>query len=463
MKLVENVLSLISILIGKLRITALPRKKNTTAVLNVTFSLYFSKQKKPYVQFFYHCINGEDGFSARRTVMIDKVISFCLISAAVLFLGAASACRAQQEGDPVIIGTYRIIHSDILNEDRTLLIHLPDGYEESTDSYPVFYMLYGNHMNTYFTECVSVLSQYASSGRIPPMILVAVSNTDRYRDLIPFDREGNKTGIDNFIAFFRDECIPSIEARYRTKEYRVLLGPQAGANFALYIMFTAPYLFDAFIINNPFRWASGRDLFLEKAEVYFKDHDLFDKFLFITNDASDGLEREGNIYIGKLEAIVEKYQPQGFTLQLNYLPENDDFISPLGVRDGLKALFSSYQMPEDAPVNSLADIISYYRDLSDRLGFDIDIPGHVLSRQSDRLMQANRQKEAVEIYHYMIDHDAHAPDAYWRLADLAIRNGNYQAAKEYLGNMLKIFHGDVGMIKQRFDWVVRKLDDLEEK
>ena len=53
--------------------------------------------------------------------------------------------EAQQEGEPVSIGTYRVMHSKILNEDRTLLIHLPRGYEHSKSSYPVIYMLYGDH------------------------------------------------------------------------------------------------------------------------------------------------------------------------------------------------------------------------------------------------------------------------------------------------------------------------------
>ena len=43
---------------------------------------------------------------------------------------------AQKDGDPVSIGMYRILHSEIINEDRTLLVNLPRGYDETTNSYP---------------------------------------------------------------------------------------------------------------------------------------------------------------------------------------------------------------------------------------------------------------------------------------------------------------------------------------
>jgi len=50
---------------------------------------------------------------------------------------------AQQDNETISIGTYRILHSKILDEDRTLLINLPRDYEGATISYPVVYLLYG--------------------------------------------------------------------------------------------------------------------------------------------------------------------------------------------------------------------------------------------------------------------------------------------------------------------------------
>ena len=122
--------------------------------------------------------------------------------------------EAQQEGEPVSIGTYRVIHSKILHEDRTLLVHLPRGYEQSRGAYPVIYMLYGDHVTTYFSQAVSVVDGLGPTGRTPNFILVGLMNTDRYRDLLP-EAGGNPTGIGDFIRFLNDELFSFVEKNYR--------------------------------------------------------------------------------------------------------------------------------------------------------------------------------------------------------------------------------------------------------
>ena len=50
---------------------------------------------------------------------------------------------AEEDGTPVPIGTYRSLHSGILDEDRTLLVNTPVGYDETEVHYPVLFVLYG--------------------------------------------------------------------------------------------------------------------------------------------------------------------------------------------------------------------------------------------------------------------------------------------------------------------------------
>ncbi|MFC2132792.1 alpha/beta hydrolase-fold protein, partial [Bacteroidota bacterium] len=81
---------------------------------------------------------------------------------------------AQNKSDDIIIGKYDKLYSKILNEERTLLVSLPDGYEGSLGKYPVLFLLDGN---------VSALSEMYSISRsigyssLPPMIIVAIQNT----------------------------------------------------------------------------------------------------------------------------------------------------------------------------------------------------------------------------------------------------------------------------------------------
>ena len=43
------------------------------------------------------------------------------------------------------------------------------------------------------------------------MILVGVANTERYRDNLPFQRDGSPGGADKFLRFFAEELIPFID------------------------------------------------------------------------------------------------------------------------------------------------------------------------------------------------------------------------------------------------------------
>ena len=193
---------------------------------------------------------------------------------------------AQEDGDPVTIGEYKKLHSQILNEDRLLLVNLPNGYNETSISYPVLYILYGGHVQGYFAEAVHIVNRLNEACRIPDMIIVGVKNVDRYRDCLPINRNGEPGGADNFLESFANELIPFIDKSYRTKDFRILLGPQAGAAFGVYTLIENPELFRVNIITNPFWIRSNREYLLTKTSDFFGKEGSLINFLFITNNTS---------------------------------------------------------------------------------------------------------------------------------------------------------------------------------
>lgn len=70
------------------------------------------------------------------------------LGAAVQLAGDAGAALlpAQKDGDPVTIGTWRTMRSEVLGEERRLLVRLPDGYERSTERYPLLITLSGQQV-----------------------------------------------------------------------------------------------------------------------------------------------------------------------------------------------------------------------------------------------------------------------------------------------------------------------------
>jgi predicted alpha/beta superfamily hydrolase len=166
---------------------------------------------------------------------------------AVLF---ASYLQAQPSGIPITIGEQLNIDSGILGEQRSVIVGLPESYSASNTSYPVLYLLDGASHFNYISGVVYFL---AANDFIPEMIVVAVNNTDRNRDLTPpsqapLDLRNAPTlgGADNFQRYLAEELMPWIETNYRTQSYKVLMGHSFGGLFAIHTLTTRPELFNAY-------------------------------------------------------------------------------------------------------------------------------------------------------------------------------------------------------------------------
>ncbi len=387
-----------------------------------------------------------------RIVLTDLKSIFLLAGIMIFLLPDISA---QEDGEEIVIGNFYKLDSKILDEERTILVHLPQGYHQTDADYPVVYLLYGDQVTTYFAEAVAVLDRLGQTGRIPPMILVSVMNKDRYRDLLPLYPDGSRTGIGNFQKFFSEELFPWVKKNYRTKDYRILVGPQAGGNFGLHTLASQPELFDALILNNPFRWVGGRDLLCKETEWYFGCNQTIKKFVYITYDADDELDKEGIKYLTNFKELVDTTQPAGFTLELDFREYHDEFIQPFGLREGIKKLFVDYPFPENLVIEGLKDIAAYYGKLSAEYGFSIDVPEHVLTIQSDKLTDRGKTEEALAIWHYMIDHYPRPGNAYWRLANYHRERENKELAIEYFKKLIDLYP-DVAMAR-------RYLEELEKE
>jgi predicted alpha/beta superfamily hydrolase len=359
---------------------------------------------------------------------------------------------AQQDVDSISIGKYQVISSKILKEERRILIHLPRNYEKNVRKYPVFYMLYGNHMTTYFAQAVSILDGLGPIARIPEMILIGIENTDRYRDLLPEKSDGSATGIHNFLNFLKKELIPYVEKNFRCKKYRMIMGPQAGANFVFYTLFKDPQIFNAGIITNPFRWRGGRDLMMKQAKQVLMKNKEFNKTIFITYSDGDELEREGAKLVDNFFTFVQERKPDNFNLYLNFKENWDEFSAPLGIRLGLKSIFKNYPISPENKIMNLDDLKKHYHSLSEEYGYDVEMPEHQLVVTYDILEDQRKTKEAMEILNYIMDKNPLSGNGLWRMANLHQQNGNIPGAILNLEKMVKVIGSDSGMIKNRLNY-----------
>jgi len=366
-------------------------------------------------------------------------------------VASPASSQGDREGEPVPIGTFRQLHSDVLHEDRLLLVCLPRDYEESSRSYPVLLVLYGDQIRGYFAEAVHVVDRLSEEGSMPEMLVVGVANVERYRDLSPVGRRGRSSGIEPFSRFVVEELIPYLESEYRTKDYRVLMGPQAGAAFGLYTLARRQGLFDAFILENPFRSAPVHDVLMTMMGELIDEGLTSPTFLQITCPDREGrVDKTAEVeYMRRLEKMIADQSPRNLTLVTHYIEESEDFIPPLRLTEGLRDLFREYRFPDRREVRGLADITAHYAALSERLGFDVDVPERTLAAEADELSVRGATDSAMEILDYLIDVYPASADGYWRLANLHRERGNRQTAIEYYRKCLEI----IPNMRPARDWI----------
>lgn len=121
----------------------------------------------------------------------------------------------------VDVGHKVILSSAILQENRSILIHLPEKYENSNKSYPVLYRLDGSV--EIMLETIAASNRLTYSDEISPeMIIVSIENTNRAKDMWPTNTayypEPNKPGAEDFLVFIGEELIPYIEDNYQTNQ-----------------------------------------------------------------------------------------------------------------------------------------------------------------------------------------------------------------------------------------------------
>lgn len=172
---------------------------------------------------------------------------------------------------------YHQIESGSAGRSYQVLVGLPADYSESPDTrYPTVYVLDGG-------ELYPLLAAYQrylfSAGEVPESIIVGISygtgdwkvGNDRSHDYTaPAAEREHWGGAPEFQSFLRDELLPMIESRYRSRtDRRIIFGQSIGGQFVLYTAQTRPGLFWGHIASNP---ALHRNLAFFLAP-HWQDHD----------------------------------------------------------------------------------------------------------------------------------------------------------------------------------------------
>jgi predicted alpha/beta superfamily hydrolase len=270
----------------------------------------------------------------------------CKTYLVALFLVLKSQfCVGQSSDQRNNEGSYHMhsIFSKILKEERSFTVYTPPGYETCTKSFGVLYRLDAEVFAP--DETARELEPLVKSGRIPPMMVVSVYNTDRDRDMSPIETSFcENPGAQRFLDFISSELIPHVGSNFRTTSFRILCGQSYSCVFVLFALLESPFLFNGYIASSLY-FPQCEDYFIGRSLNAFTEESFENRFLYITRGGQDyRFNNEGKTEraLNRLCEIVNDAKPADFSLEYKVYDDYGHCPEP-SLADGLSWMCKTAQ------------------------------------------------------------------------------------------------------------------------
>jgi len=274
--------------------------------------------------------------------------------------------REQKPDNFINIGKKEKIQSKVLDEEREIWVYVPPYSLKSGKKFPVLYLLDGDAHFHSVSGLIQILGTGVNQTRlVPEMIVVAIPNTNRTRDLTPShsDEVDGKVepwlkdsgGGNNFLKFIQTELIPYVDSAYPTSEYRTLVGHSFGGIATINALYTMPETFDSYIVIDPSLWWD-KQLLLNKADSIFSTNNFADKSLYLAlaNTLQNG--EETNFHFGAIKDYAKVLESpkntSGIHWSFKYYPDDSHSSVPfISEYDGLRFIFKDFN-PDYAKIGN---------------------------------------------------------------------------------------------------------------
>ncbi|MBV9962780.1 MAG: alpha/beta hydrolase [Parafilimonas sp.] len=353
-------------------------------------------------------------------------LAFILSANTICFFNSTAAQPANRK---INVGESFTIHSNILNEDRTVLVYLPEGYSESNESYPVLYLTDGETHLIHTGGDVSFLSS-PGIDYMPKLIIVGITNTNRARDLTPAPLHGTDSqfpdggGADKFLSFIISELKPAVNSNYRTSPFEILAGTSLGGLFTINTFINNPKAFNAFFAISPALWWDKKEV-VTKADLLLQKPITKNEFLYFTLCSGDSKELQESTQ--QFQAILKKRNQDSLRWQTKFIDDETHNSSPLlGYYAACKFLYAKWHLDS---VNNLTDLEHHYISLSNQYGYKINIPENEINGLGYQLLFSGKADDAIFVFKKNVDNFPADPNVYDSMGDAYKIAGKLDLAK----------------------------------
>ena len=328
------------------------------------------------------------------------------------------------------------VKSEVLDETRRVYVSKPLGYETSDENFFVVYVLDGESSIDYTKAITELLYQNG----YPKLLVVAIPNTFRNRDLTPtaWREAEDGGGSEAFLKFMKKELIPAVESRYRTHSYRVLIGHSLGGLFASYAMVNETSLFDGLIAISPSVFYDDFLVFKDIQKLLENNSGQLPEFYFAMGE-EPGEEGDG---ILTLNDYLVRTSPKDLNWAFDRFSRETHSTVPLvGTLDGLRYIFRDFNVEPELLDQGLKAIIKHFENLSKKYRKNTPVPQRVLMTLSDRLWSSGNEQKAIDVVKYYAEIYPNMIIPYDYLSEYYSRQNKIDLAIQAAQKMLDILPG----------------------
>ena len=274
------------------------------------------------------------------------------------------------------------LHSEALNEERSIQVYTPPQVNSIKQTYPVLYVFDGESLLWPTVNASSFMNKGSSLPQIPEVIVVSIKNNNRDRDMPVPQQIASTNGAAQFLQFVADELVPYINDHYPVNGLNVLIGHSQGGLFVIYAGLKKPALFpfilslDAPVTVNPSLLKEYQQKMTTACTLnYFSAETMYGWGTSFTMAQGCGSYRQKRIEEETHETMPYK-----------------------GIYDGLKFLFREH-IPEqkDMPLSMLQ---AYYKNLSDKYHCRYTIPDKILLSSARENISVSKKQVSLDLLEF---------------------------------------------------------------
>ncbi|REL27453.1 alpha/beta hydrolase [Thalassotalea euphylliae] len=357
-----------------------------------------------------------------------------IIVITLTLLALIHSAQAKVRGSSTLDGLY----STILDEQRDLIVQLPNSYELNKNrNYPVLYLLDGQRN---FQHVVGTLDLLNQSHMADEMIIVAIKNTYRTRDFTPtydesYNRWGISGGADKFLDFIEQELFPYVNKKYRTNGFDIISGHSLSGLLAIYSLQTRPSLFQAHFAFSPSLWWHEKTI-VKSAKTFYADKRPLNNYLY-TNMGNEG----GHMLTSfqQYKEILKTNAREGFGYHADLIEQEGHNTTALaGHNQAFIQLFKHLSPPQTDIDEGLEAVLQFYKEAAKQYGSALRPSYQTYKKLAYAALKEKEFVKAIQIFETYIDAYPNNSGAYFRLAQAHEMNNELNKAIKMVDKALTL-------------------------